>query len=116
VTDREVVPAMEWQDMLDRVTFEHAGEETTIEVLDRELGDHFEAEQLPLELIEYDRKDDVVIVAVGGRDEEHPVVLRHLVSHPKQILVDGSVPGATVAVDVLAGDGSQTIVTLRNPT
>lgn len=113
MTERAEVPAKEWQDMLERVTLEHAGAETTIEVLDRELGDHFEAEELPLELIEYDRKDDVVIVAVGGRDEEHPVVLRHLVSHPQQILVDGSLPGAAVAVDVVARDGSQTIVTLR---
>jgi Family of unknown function (DUF5335) len=107
----------EWQARLDELTKEQQGHEVAIELLDQELGDEEEVEWLPLAYIEYDHKDDVVIVAVGGRDGRYPVVLRHFVEHPQRILVDSHDEGR-VALDIVDGDGDgdHTIVTIRPPT
>ena len=45
-----------------------AGDEVTIELLDPEFGDAFEAERMPLAYIEYDEHADQASVGVGGRD------------------------------------------------
>ena len=70
---------------------------------------------LPLSFLEFDPKDDVVIVAVGGRDGRYPVVLRHIVEHPQRIVAD-SVGKDRVALDIVDGDGDHTIVTIQAPT
>ena len=61
------------------------------------------------------RKDDVVIVAVGGRDGRYPVVLRHIVEHPQRIAADTYGEGR-LALDIVDGDGDHTIVTIQAPT
>jgi hypothetical protein len=102
----------EWFPFFEAVTKERDGQLVTIEVVDQTYGDQLEAEKLPFAYIEYDKKDDVFIVGVGGKDSRYPVVLRHMVSHPTRILVDGTVPGLVWAIDVFEDDGTQTIVTL----
>jgi hypothetical protein len=105
-------PSAEWRDFLEQLTKEHEGDEVTIEVLSPEFGDQEEAERLVFSYLEYDNKDDVVIVAVGGRDARYPL-LRHIIYHPKKILVDPPSPEAARAVDVEDREGTHTIVTLR---
>jgi hypothetical protein len=105
-------PPVEWRDFLEQMTREHEGDEVTIEVLSPEIGDQEEAEKLAFSYLEYDHKDDVVIVAVGGRDARYPV-LRHLINHPRKILVDPPRPDAGRAVDIEDGEGTHTIVTLH---
>ena len=56
---------------------EHQADDVTIEVVDPTFGPNQEAERLPLAYIEYDPKDDVVVVAVGGRTARYPVLLDH---------------------------------------
>ncbi len=102
---------VEWRDFLEQLTREHEGDEVTIEVLSPEFGDQEEAERLAFSYLEYDNKDDVVIVAVGGRDARYPL-LRHMIYHPRKVLVDPPQPDAARAVDVEDGDGTHTIVTL----
>jgi hypothetical protein len=109
------VPRAEWHDALEELTRAAQGYEVTIEVLDREFGDEAEIQRLPLAYLEYDHKDDAVIVAVGGSDSRYPVVLRHIVEHPQRILRDSLGPGGTVALDVIGPDESHTIITLRKP-
>ena len=109
------LPRAGWQANLDDLTRQHEGHEVTIELLDRELGDEEEVARLPLSSIGFDPKDDVVIVAVGGRDGRFPVVLRHMVENPQRIVVDSHADDGRVALDVVDGDGDHTIVTIWPP-
>ena len=112
---KEELRRSEWQDALDLLTKEHEGDEVTIELLDQEFGDESEVERLPLAYVDYDPKDDVVVVAVGGRDQRYPVVLRHFVEHPQRVLADSYGPEGGLALDILGSDGARTIVTLHTP-
>ncbi|TVL91282.1 DUF5335 family protein [Streptomyces sp. SAJ15] len=88
-----------WTTALDELTEAHAGESVSIEVLDPEIGHQYEAQRLPFSYLGYDPKDDVVIVAVGGQSSQYPVVLRHMVQHPKEIdVATAGVPEAAVRV------------------
>lgn len=104
-------PREEWHKLLDELTMAYAGEDATIELLDRDFGDEFEAERLPLAYVEYDEHVDMASVAVGGRDGRYPVVLRHGIDHPSAILTDSKPPVLPLAIEIIGGDGSRTIVT-----
>jgi Family of unknown function (DUF5335) len=105
-TDRQT-----WVEGLGRLTKDREGQDVTIEVLDRSFGDQTEAERLPFAYTSYDAKDDVVIVAVGGRSSSYPVVLRHMVPHPSEVDIDLDA-GAFRAVEQ---DGTTTIVSFFPP-
>jgi hypothetical protein len=109
--DSEEIPESSWFAALESLTKQHEGDVVTIEVLAIDLGDEYEAEQVPFAYIEYDRHDDAVNVAVGGRDGRYPVVLRHTIEHPQRVVVSPASPGVHVTVDVTAGDGVQTLIT-----
>jgi hypothetical protein len=105
----------DWQAHLDQLTKEHHGHEVTIELLEHPFGDEIEVQALPLAYLEYDPKDDVIIVAVGGVDRRYPVVLRHIIEHPVRVLADTYDSGRRLALDVAAGDGNHTIVSIHDP-
>jgi Family of unknown function (DUF5335) len=109
------LPRSEWQAWLEELTEEREGHDVAIELLDRDFGDEAQVEMLPLASVEFDPKDDVVIVAVGGRDGRSPVVLRHMLEHPQRILAD-TVDDGRVALDIVDGAGDHTIVTIQAPT
>ena len=113
MADKHEPARHEWSDFFDRVTKDHEGEAVTIEVVGLDYGDQFEAERMPFGYIEYDDKDDAVIVGVGGKDSRYPVVLRHIVEHPQTILADPPVTNAVQAFDIVGNDGTDTIVTLH---
>ena len=110
--DSEEIPPSSWYDALQSLTKQHEGDDITIEVLALDLGDEYEAEKVPFAYIEYDRHDDAVNVAVGGRDGRYPVVLRHTILHPQRVSM--SAPGEESTVDVAAGDGDQTLITFHH--
>jgi hypothetical protein len=100
----------DWRTALDEFDAEHKGELVTIEVLDPSVGHQYAAERLPFSSLTYDPKDDVVIVAVGGEPPRYPVVLRHMVPHPKEVEVTSSdVPEP--AVRLVDPDRSITLIT-----
>jgi hypothetical protein len=66
---------------LDQLTADHDRKYVAIELLEPLVGHQYAAERLPFSYINYDPRDDVVIVAVGGNSPRHPVVLRHMVWH-----------------------------------
>lgn len=105
-------PKEQWHEMLDELTKVRTGDEVTIELLDVEYGDEFEAERMPLAYIEYDEHADEAAVAVGGRDSRYQVVLRHAIEHPSSILTDSKPPALPLAVQIVGSDGSETLVTL----
>ena len=106
------VPRHDWHRFFDGLTREHAGHTVTIEILDQDFGDELEAERMPLAYLEYDPKDDMVNVAVGGRTSRYPVVLRHQIVHPETISADQALPAIAWAFEVRDADGSRTFVTL----
>jgi hypothetical protein len=103
-TDREA-----WTRVLDELTERHAGERITIEWLDRTYGDQSEVERLPFAYASYDQKDDVVIVAVGGKSPQYPVVLRHMIWHPTGVSV--ATESGVTAIRVVDKDGAASLVT-----
>ena len=88
MADTSTTDRQGWVEGLDRLTKDREGQDVTIEVLERDFGDETEAERLPFAYASYDPKDDVVIVAVGGRSSTYPVVLRHMVWHPIEVDID----------------------------
>jgi hypothetical protein len=110
---RDELPREGWHDFLELLTKERQGDDVTIEVLSLDYGDQLEAEKLPFSYIEYDPKDDMVNVGVGGRDSRYPAVLRHTIEHPQRILVSPPLPGQSLALDILGSDGSQTLITFH---
>jgi hypothetical protein len=67
-------------------------------------------ERLPFNGITYDRRDDVVVISVGGSSPRYPVVLRHLINGPQEILFDLIPQGA--ALKITDSSGTTTVVTL----
>jgi Family of unknown function (DUF5335) len=105
-------PKEEWHKLLDDLTLARAGDDVTIELLDAEFGDEFEAERMPLAYIEYDEHSDEASVGLGGRDGRYPVVLRHSIEHPTSLLTDSKPPMLPLVVQIVGADGSQTLVTV----
>ena len=100
----------EWATLTERLSADHAGHDVTIEVLDPEGGDNSMVERLPFEGITYDHQDDVVVISVGGSSPRYPVVLRHLVRHPEEIMFDLIPQGA--ALKITDASGNTTLVSL----
>jgi hypothetical protein len=103
-----------WQETLQRLSVEHQGDLATIEVAGLDLGDQFEAEQIPFSYVEYDPHDDAVSVGVGGLDGKYPVMLRHVVEHPESVLVHAADVGSGT-IEVRSPDGTVTLITLGAP-
>ena len=112
---RPELPREEWRRFMDAMTRQYEGWEVTIEVLSDELGDLTQAERLPLAYLEYDDKDDIFSVAVGGRDGRYPVLLRHGIEHPRRILSDELSADVPRVFDVIDPESVQTIITLHRP-
>lgn len=100
----------EWIRLTDRLTADHEGHDVAIEVLDADGGDNSLVERLPFDGITYDHKDDVVVISVGGRAPRYPVVLRHFINHPTEILFDLIPQGA--ALKITDSSGTTTLVSL----
>jgi hypothetical protein len=99
----------DWKSALDQMTADYEGRYVTIELLDPVVGHQHEVERLPFSYINYDPKDDVVIVAVGGDSPQYPVVLRHMVWHPTEVDIaveEVSEPAARI----VEPDGTTTLV------
>ena len=104
----------EWRGFLDVITKDQEGEPVTVEVVSAELGSQVQASMLPLAYIQYDDKDDVVVVSVRKRDGMDPG-LDHIVQNPWKIVFDPPAPGAVRSIDIEGSDGTHTLVTLHGP-
>jgi hypothetical protein len=111
MTDTMTIDRSQWAEQLAAVTRDHEGDEITIEVLDKDWGDAHEAERLPFTYVMYDRKNDVVIVGVGGRSAAWPVLLRHMVRHPVEVSL--ATVGDQAVLRVAEQNETVTLVTIR---
>ncbi|RMH78192.1 MAG: hypothetical protein D6683_07910 [Actinomyces sp.] len=107
------IPREKWQAFLDDVTEVLSGGHATVEVAESEAGDQVEAIALPFAYLEYDPRDDAVIVAVGRPTSGLPVVFRHVVHHPDRVAVDAEDPALVRSVAVHGQRGDVTIVHLE---
>jgi hypothetical protein len=108
------IPSAAWQQTLEELTKEHETDVATIEVVGADLGDQFEAEQIPFAYVEYDPHDDAASVGVGGLDGRYPVMLRHVVEHPQGIWVHTSTDsGPSVTIEIRDDDETVTLISLR---
>ena len=55
--------------LTDRLSTEYPGNEVTVEELALGVGDNPMVERLPFDNVTYDHKDDVLVVAVGGKHQ-----------------------------------------------
>lgn len=95
-----------WTVFFDTFTKTLVGKRAEIEVASLDIGDQIEAEWAPLIGITYDRKDDLIEVALEGVD--------HLIRAPREVYVDYEV-GSAIAVEIIDSDGTSQIVKLKDP-
>ena len=103
-----------WPADLDSITASIEGMLVTVELMGEQLGDQTDVERLPVQAISYDPRDDVVEVAVGGRGNRYPVVLRHFISNPTAISVE-ELEGRPSAILVTDPGGVRTLIRLFEP-
>lgn len=103
----------EWREFLDTITRDREGHRVTVEVVTAELGSQVQVDNDPLAYIQYDDKDDAVIVAVSTPGSDDPA-LEHIVESPWKILFDPPAPAAVRSIDIEGSDGSHTLVTFHD--
>ena len=96
-----------WAPFLDTVTNSLIGKRAEIEVVSLDLGDQIQAEWTPLIGITYDRKNDLIEIALDELD--------HMVRSPRQLFVDYAVGDIVAAIEIVDGEGNRQIVKFRDP-
>jgi Family of unknown function (DUF5335) len=104
--------AEKWVEYFDSIAPGTDGLLVTIEVMSEELGDQVDVERLPLQAMNYDPKDNMLEISVGGRSTRYPVVLRHFISSPQTISIEESGPLSPRAILVTDADGVRTLIRL----
>ena len=96
----------EWTAFCDRLSKALVGERAEVEVESPILGSQVEAKRLLLIGIVYDRKSDIVEIALEGLD--------HMVRKPQELYVDFGTSGLA-SLEVVNDDGIREIITLHDP-
>ena len=102
----EQIDRARWAPFFDNVTKSLIGKQAEIEVASLDVGDQIQAEWAPLIGITYDKKDDLIEIALEELD--------HLIRSPREVFVDHGV-GGIVAIAIGDGDGNRQIVRLKDP-
>ena len=97
----------EWAPFLDAVTNSLIGKQAEIEVVSLSLGDQIEAEWAPLIGITYDRKNDLIEIALEELD--------HLIRSPRELFIDYAVGDVVTAIEIVDADGNRQIVSFKDP-
>jgi hypothetical protein len=97
----------EWAPFLDAVTNTLIGKQAEIEVVSLNLGDQIEAEWAPLIGITYDRKNDLIEIALEEMD--------HLIRSPRELFIDYAVGEVVAAIEIVDNDGNRQIVRFKDP-
>ncbi len=111
--ERQEIPRAEWRPFFETVTKDFQGSPVSVEVLSGEYGDQMEADRQSLAYIEYDEHDDTFSVAVAKGDESGDIEVRHMVRNPRTIYADPTMADIPWTFDVVADDGTQSIITLQ---
>jgi hypothetical protein len=95
-----------WNVFFDIFSKTVTGKRAEVEVASLDLGDQIEAEWAPLIGITYDRKDDLIEVALEGVD--------HLILYPNEVYVDYDV-GGLISLEVIDREDRRQIIKLKDP-
>jgi hypothetical protein len=112
-TSTREIPREEWGAYFDDFSRDLPDTLATVEVAGREIGAQVEAERPRLTGINYDHKDDIMVIgldAPGGTLED----LEHIVYHPQKIYV-AEEDGETI-FDIEDSEQVQTLVRLGTAT
>lgn len=97
----------DWQSYCERISRGiDSGQRAELEVVSLDLGDHLETSWVPIMGLVYEPKTDLLEVALEGVD--------HLITHPREVLVETSKRGI-VSVEIVADDDVRRIVRLLEP-
>ncbi len=105
------LPAGTWRAYFDDLSRDIPVIEATIEIEGRDLGAQVQAENLVLNGITYDDRDDVLVIGLDapstGREE-----FEHFIYQPKQIFVDTAEGVRPTTIEVQDGQGDKTLIQL----
>ena len=96
-----------WAPFLEGITNSLTGKQAEIEVVSLDLGDQIQAEWTPLIGIAYDRKDDLIEIALEGLD--------HMVRSPRELYIDYGVGDLATAIEIVDADENRQIVKFKDP-
>jgi hypothetical protein len=96
-----------WATFLETITNSLIGKQAEIEVISLNLGDQIEAEWTPLIGISYDRKNDLIEIALEGLD--------HMVRSPRELYIDYAIGELATAIEIIDADDNRQIVRFKDP-
>lgn len=97
---------LEWAAYFDALSKELKSAQAEVEIASLKLGDQVQANWLPLFGLVYDRKDDLIEVALDGID--------HLINKPRDVYVDEG-EGLLASIEIIDDDDNRQIIKLRQP-
>lgn len=109
------IPASEWTAFLDSFSRSHAGWLTSLQIVSEKAPVEVEARRLPLEGIVADEKEAgrriSIFLGWEGRTR-----LTHAVVSPSLVRQEQTAEGADVGLELVAGDGTKTLLRFSSPT
>jgi hypothetical protein len=110
--ETQEIPRDRWRTYFDDLSRSLGAVEATIEIEGSDLGAQVEAEQLLLSGISYDDRDEVLVIALGGRPGASGD-LEHMVQQPRRIVVDSAGAAPPTMIEVEDADGLRTLIELH---
>ena len=110
-TTREI-PRNEWVKFFNGFSKQHSGGQVTLHVIDADMGAQVEAENLPLQGISADLKDneDLIEINVGEPSGSH---VEHQVAEPTHVRLKQNAQGADEALEIETEGGTMTLLQFR---
>jgi hypothetical protein len=104
-----------WSEYFDAASRELFNAPVSIEIETPPWPPQTEVDRLALQLLTYDRRDDVFEVFAAQGGPHLPGVVRHMVDHPQRIVVDNSTLLAPMTIAVDDREGVRTVVRIERP-
>ena len=104
-----------WSEYFDAASRELFNAPVSIEIETPPWPPQTEVDRLALQLLTYDRRNDVFEVAAAQGGPHLPGVVRHMVDHPQRILVDSSMLAAPITIVVDDREGVRTLIKIEHP-
>jgi hypothetical protein len=106
------IPREAWVDWLNQFTVTHENQPVSVDILGPDIGAQPQIDNLPLIGVSADRldHDGTIAVSVAGSAAQH---LTHIIPAVTGIYVEETDEGAHLALNIVSGDGTKTILRLQ---